>query len=198
MSTKESRRAFLKLLGLGGITLSGLTQANEPGDLAILSLALTAEQLATAAYNKAVAARHFTGPLKTYLEQALRQEAEHVKAIAKAIRALEGRVPDEPKFTFNQGAFENPLLLLRLLNTLEEAFVGAYLGALPLLRDKSLVAVAGSILGVEAGHRVLIREARLAFRDPTVTGVRAANDREFEQALSPDQARAALTPFLPR
>ncbi len=198
MNTKRSRRAFLKLLGLGGVALSASAQASGSDDLAILSLALTAEQLATAAYSKAVAAKPFTGPLKTYLEQALQQESEHVNAIRKAIRALGGRVPDEPKFTFSQGVFENPLLLLRLLNTLEEAFVGAYLGALPLLKDKSLVAVAGSILGVEAGHRVLIREARLAFRDPTVTGVRAANDRDFEQALSPEQAKAALTPFLPR
>ena len=81
------------------------------------------------------------------------------------------------------------------MNALEDAFVGAYLGALPLLKDKNIISAAGAILGVEAGHRVLLREARLNFRDPGITGTRVPNDRSFENALTPTQAAAALKPF---
>ncbi|WP_223903385.1 ferritin-like domain-containing protein [Thermus thermophilus] len=86
--------------------------------------------------------------------------------------------------------------VLRLLETLEEAFVGAYLGALPFLEGEAL-RLAGAILGVEAGHRVLVRQARLAFQDPLLRPPFVANDRALERALLPQEAQEALKPYLP-
>lgn len=204
MTRPVTRRQFVQLIGLGGLTATTLPILEAParaaadtGDLEILTLAVTAELLAVEAYTRAVEARQFTGIVQIYLVQALRQENEHLAALSKAMRSMGGS-PPKPSFVFESSTFENPILMLRLLNALEDAFVGAYLGALPVLRDKSLVAAAGAILGVEAGHRVLVREARLNFRDPAVSGVRAPNDRDFESGLTAEQASTALRGFIKR
>jgi hypothetical protein len=192
-----NRRDFVQLLALGGLSLATLESkifAQSETDLEIVSLAIIAEQLAVEAYTKAVASKQFTGILGSYFVVGLRQEADHLKALSKVAKSLGGTVP-QANFVFEDGVFDSPIELLRLMNALEDAFVGAYLGALPLLKDKNILAAAGAILGVEAGHRVLLREARLNFRDPAITGTRVPNDRSFESALTPTQAAAALKPF---
>ena len=192
-----NRRDFVQLLALGGLGLGFINssvQAEGENDLEIVSLAIVAEQLAVEAYTKAVAAKQFTGILASYFRVALRQESDHLAALSKVAKSLGGSVP-QANFIFENGVFDSPIELLRLMNALEDAFVGAYLGALPLLKDKNIISAAGAILGVEAGHRVLLREARLNFRDPGITGTRVPNDRSFENALIPTQAAAALKPF---
>jgi hypothetical protein len=192
-----NRRHFMQLLALGGANLglvNSSVQANAESDLEIVSLAIVAEQLAVEAYSKAVASKQFTGILGSYFRSALHQESDHLKALTKVAKSLGGTVSDT-NFVFEPGVFESPIEMLRLMNALEDAFVGAYLGALPLIKDKSILSAAGAILGVEAGHRVILREARLNFRDPAITGARVPNDRTFENALTPTEAAAALKPF---
>lgn len=192
-----NRRHFMQLLALGGANLGfvnpNILAANET-DLEIVSLAIVAEQLAVEAYTKAVASKQFTGILGSYFRAALRQEEDHLKALSKIAKSLGGTVTDS-NFVFEPRVFESPIEMLRLMNALEDAFVGAYLGALPLIKDKSILSAAGAILGVEAGHRVILREARLNFRDPAITGARVPNDRTYESALTPTEAAAALKPF---
>jgi hypothetical protein len=192
-----NRRNFIQLLALGGVGsgfINSSVQAGSDTDLEIVSLAIVAEQLAVEAYTKAVASKQFTGVLGAYFQAALRQEADHLKALSKVSKSLGGTI-SSTSFVFEPGVFESPIELLRLMNALEDAFVGAYLGALPLLKDKNIISAAGAILGVEAGHRVILREARLNFRDPGITGARVPNDRSFESALTPSQTTAALKPF---
>jgi Ferritin-like domain len=191
-----NRRHFMQLLALGGanLGLNSSVQASNETDLEIVSLAIVAEQLAVEAYTKAVASKQFTGILGSYFRSALRQEADHLKALTKVAKSLGGTVTNI-NFVFEPGVFESPIELLRLMNALEDAFVGAYLGALPLIKDKNILSAAGAILGVEAGHRVILREARLNFRDPGITGARVPNDRTYESALTPSEAAAALKPF---
>jgi Ferritin-like domain len=192
-----NRRHFMQLLALGGANLGFINssvQASNETDLEIVSLAIVAEQLAVEAYTRAVASKQFTGILGSYFRSALRQEADHLKALSKVAKSLGGTVT-ETNFVFEAGVFESPIEMLRLMNALEDAFVGAYLGALPLIKDKNILSAAGAILGVEAGHRVILREARLNFRDPAITGARVPNDRSFESALTPTEAAAALKPF---
>ncbi len=191
-----NRRHFMQLLALGGanLALNSSVQASGETDLEIVSLGIVAEQLAVEAYTRAVASKQFTGILGSYFRSALRQEAEHLKALTKVAKSLGGTVTDS-NFVFEAGVFESPIEMLRLMNALEDAFVGAYLGALPLIKDKNILSAAGAILGVEAGHRVILREARLNFRDPAITGARVPNDRTFESALTPSEAAAALKPF---
>lgn len=54
--------------------------------------------------------------------------------------------------------------------------------------------LAGAILGVEAGQRVLVRQACLELQDPLLRPPFVANDRVLERALSPEEA---LKPYLP-
>jgi Ferritin-like domain len=192
-----NRRHFMQLLALGGANLgliNSSVQAKAESDLEIVSLAIVAEQLAVEAYTKAVASKQFTGILGLYFRTALRQESDHLKALTKVAKSLGGTITDT-NFVFEPGVFESPIEMLRLMNALEDAFVGAYLGALPLIKDKKILSAAGAILGVEAGHRVILREARLNFRDPAITGARVPNDRTYESALTPTEAAAALKPF---
>ena len=165
-----ARRRFLSLLALGGV-------ATLPRAKGVPS-------------QEDVLARPFRGPWAAYLEAALAQEEEHARRLREALGrqpALRFRLPE---------VFQSPILLLRLLESLEEAFVGAYLGALPLLEGEAL-RLAGAILGVEAGHRVLVRQARLELQDPLLRPPFVANDRALEQALPPEGAREALKPYLP-
>ncbi|BCQ00414.1 hypothetical protein TthHB5008_11840 [Thermus thermophilus] len=184
-----ARRRFLSLLALGGVAT--LPRAKGvPSQEDVLALALAAEELAREVYRRAVAARPFRGPWAAYLEAALAQEEEHARRLREALGrqpALRFRLPE---------VFQSPIPLLRLLESLEEAFVGAYLGALPLLEGEAL-RLAGAILGVEAGHRVLVRQARLELQDPLLRPPFVANDRALERTLSPEEAREALKPYLP-
>lgn len=191
------RRRFLQLLALGGLATAAPATAAPDGDLDVVLLASSAEQLAVEAYARTLDARLFAGRALAYIEAAHRQEADHLRTLQAAARSLGGSVPPAPAFAFRAGTFRTPTEALRLLNALEDAFVGAYLGALPVLRDRGLVAAAGSILGVEAGHRVLVRETRLVLKDPAVTGEKVPNDRPYEKALTPAEAAAALAGFRP-
>lgn len=193
-----NRKDFMKLLGLGGFNLAfgnSSVLAKGESDLEIVKLAISAEQLAVETYARAIAAKTFSGVDAVYFQNALKQEKEHLKALTKVAKSLGSTSIPARFFVFEDGIFENPLKLLHLMNDLEDAFVGAYLGALPLIKDKNILAAAGAILGVEAGHRVLLREMRLKLLDPSITGTRVPNDRIFESALTPSQAASALKPF---
>ncbi len=197
-----NRRHFVKVLAAAvptglAINLSSRALAqNRPTDLQILSLALTAEYLATDVY-RLVGQCGFDGLVKDCIDAARDQENEHVDALQKTIVKLRGTVPERPKFEYPV-KFDpaNQLPVLRMMNALEDAFVGAYLGALPLIRNKEVLAAAGAIMGNEATHRCLIRQSRINLGDDTVKGLQVGNDRAYEQAITPAQATNAVTGFV--
>ncbi len=197
-----NRRNFVKILA-AAIPASAALELGQyavaqsaGGDLEILNLALTAEYLATDIYYK-VTLCGFDGIVKEYIDAARDQENEHVGALQSTIRALGGTVPKRPDFvypvTFDT---KNQLPVLRVMNALEDAFVGAYLGALPLIQNKDILAAAGAIMGNEATHRCLIRQSRINLGDTTVTGLQVGNDRAYEKAITPAQALTAVGGFI--
>jgi hypothetical protein len=197
-----NRRHFVKVLAAAiptglAIDLSSRALAqNRPTDLQILSLALTAEYLATDVY-KLVGQCGFDGLVKDYIDAARDQENEHVDALQKTIVKLRGTVPERPQFAYPvKFDSANQLPVLRMMNALEDAFVGAYLGALPLIRNKEVLAAAGAIMGNEATHRCLIRQSRINLGDDTVKGLQVGNDRAYEQAITPAQAGSAVGGFV--
>lgn len=204
MSEAINRRGFLKVLTATGLasgaatllTNKALAQSSGITDVDILNLALTAEYLATDVYYNATLCG-FDGLTKEYIDAARDQENEHVGALQKTIRALGGKVAARPEFaypvTFN---VKNQLPVLRVMNALEDAFVGAYLGALPLIQNKDVLAAAGAIMGNEATHRCLIRQSRINLGDATVTGLQVGNDRAYERAITPAQATSAVVGFV--
>ena len=204
MNQSVDRRGFLKVLTATGLasgaatllTSKALGQSAGITDVEILNLALTAEYLATDVYYNATLCG-FDGLTKEYIDAARDQENEHVDALQKTIRALGGQVASRPEFaypvTFNA---KNQLPVLRVMNALEDAFVGAYLGALPLIQNKDVLSAAGAILGNEATHRCLIRQSRINLGDTTVTGLQVGNDRAYERAITPAQATSAVLGFV--
>ena len=204
MNESVNRRGFLKVLTATGLSAGAAmlmtSKALGQGitDVDILNLALTAEYLATDVYYNATLCG-FDGLTKEYIDAARDQENEHVGALQTTIRALGGKVAARPEFvypvTFN---VKNQLPVLRVMNALEDAFVGAYLGALPLIQNKDVLSAAGAILGNEATHRCLIRQSRINLGDTTVTGLQVGNDRAYERAITPAQATSAVLGFVKR
>jgi rubrerythrin len=197
-----NRRNFVKVLasalpaGMAVELGSRALAQSTAGDIEILNLALTAEYLATDIYYK-VALCGFDGLVKEYIDAARDQENEHVLALQSTIRALGGTVAKRPEFAYPvQFNSKTQIPVLRVMNALEDAFVGAYLGALPLIQNKDVLAAAGAIMGNEATHRCLIRQSRINLGDTTVTGLQVGNDRAYEKAITPAQALAAVGGFV--
>jgi rubrerythrin len=204
MNHEMGRRGFLKVLtstGVGaGAALfmgrSAVAAAQGITDVDILQLALTAEFLATDVYYKATLCG-FDGIIKDYIDAARDQENVHVDALQKTIRALGGKPAARPEFAYPVSFdTKNQIPVLRVMNALEDAFVGAYLGALPLIQNKDILAAAAAIMGNEATHRCLIRQSRVNLGDTTVTGLQVGNDRAFEMAITPAQATNAVLGFV--
>jgi hypothetical protein len=203
MESSLARRQFIKVLTTTGLSL-GVAQSlvsralaqKGPSDLDILQLALTAEYLAADAYTRSLFGG-FQGLVKDYLEAALAQEEAHVKALRETIQALGSRPVERPNFTYPiEFGPRNQLGILRLLNALEDAFVGAYLGALPLIGNKDVLKAAGAILGNEAAHRATVRASRILLGDQELPGPRSPADRAFEVAITPEEAQRAVSGFI--
>jgi len=244
------RRSFFRaagLAGLGGALLTtvnpGVARAdftsNAPFDdpNSIFTAALIAEDLATTFYYNGLIGGVIQDPklagpggsitsgqaLNTnvnYLQAALSQEIIHANLL-RSLLGISGATNDPVQtFYIPAGSFDTLTPFLSLLDTLENAFIGAYLAAtrqfayMAAQTQSQLVAfansdrthtfsapeleyysqVAASILGVECEHRALGR---------VIGALRPANNLSYEQTAGitnvfngPTSAVAALTPFL--
>lgn len=167
----EPRRTFL---GQAGLLLSGTAIALLSGrealaakadkavesDLRILNTALGAELEAIAAYQ--VGAE--SGLLqKAVLDLAVGFQGhhkQHAELLAATIGKLGGRaVGAKDKYSFPVDTLKNQTDVLRFAAGLEKGAVSAYLGAIPLFGNRDLAKAAGSILGDEAMHWAILRNA---------------------------------------
>jgi Ferritin-like domain len=123
------------------------------GDAEILNFALTLEYLEADFYNVKGKSLSLTGEAKSYAKLFGEEEAEHVTALAAAIKQLGATPVAKPTFVFpvtTQSSF------LALASVLENTGVGAYNGAAPTLQSKQVLAAAGSIVQIEARHAAAI------------------------------------------
>jgi Ferritin-like domain len=191
-----TRRAFLRAtLGataLAAIPLGSLLgtpavsrAAGLPDDIAILNFALTLEHLEARAYREAIASGKLTGKNLTYAQAYGKQEAEHVTLLTQAISQV-GKTPVSEQATYNFPAFTDEKAVVSFLRLLEDTGVGAYNGAARYITDKSILAVAGGIVQVEARHAAILR------RQDGLPPVPSA----VEKILTPDQTLAAAGPIL--
>jgi rubrerythrin len=130
------------------------------GDVRILNTALAAELEAVAAY--AVGAK--SGLLqKPVLDLAVifqGHHKEHADVLAKTIRQLGGKpVEAKSQYSFPTDQLKNQTDVLRFAAGLEKGAVSAYLGAVPLFAQRELSKAAASILGDEAMHWAVLRQA---------------------------------------
>jgi hypothetical protein len=123
------------------------------GDAEILNFALTLEYLEADFYNVKGSSLHLSGEAKTYAKLFGEEEAEHVTALAAAIKQLGAKPVAKPTFAFPATSESS---FLALASVLENTGVGAYNGAAPSLQSKQVLAAAGSIVQIEARHAAAI------------------------------------------
>jgi hypothetical protein len=85
---------------------------------------------------------------------------EHADVLAKTVRQLGGNpVAAKSKYSFPVEGLKNQADVLRFAARLEQGAVSAYLGAVPLFANRDLSKAAASILGDEAMHWAVLRNA---------------------------------------
>src|SRR5688572_11114164 len=166
----EARRAFL---GQSGLLLSGtaiaLLAGNDAlakgkggteGDVRILNTALAAELEAIAAYQVGAESGLLQKPVLDLAVTFQGHHKEHADVLAKTVAKLGGKpVGAKAKYIFPTDKLKSQADVLRFAATLEKGAVSAYLGAVPLFDNRDLSKAAASILGDEAMHWAVLRQA---------------------------------------
>jgi len=167
-----SRRSFL---GTGGLVLSGAAvallagrdalaaadkSANPATDVALLNGALAAELEAVAAYGAGAGTGLLKGPVLALATTFQGHHKQHADVLAGAVKRL-GGTPTEAKksYSFPVDTLKTQTDVLRFAAGLEKGAVSAYVGAVPQFKDRELSKAAASILGDEAMHWAVLRQA---------------------------------------
>ena len=166
-----ARRMFL---GRSGFVLSGaavaLLAGNESlaagagaagaGDVQILNTALGAELEAVAAYQAGAESRLLQADVLKLALSFQGHHKEHADLLARTVEKLGGK-PVQPKgrYAFPVEQLKSQADVLRFAAGLEQGAVSTYLGAVPLFGNRDLAKAAASILGDEAMHWAILRQA---------------------------------------
>ena len=156
--TTLSAGAVLLLAGCG--TRQTAMAADPSDDVNILNSALGAEQEAVAAYQVGAESGLLSKPVLDVAVQFQGHHKEHADVLAKTVRDLGGQ-PVEPlaRYDFPTDQLKSETDVLRFAAGLEKGAVSAYLGAVPLFAERELAKAAASILGDEAMHWAVLRQA---------------------------------------
>ena len=169
-SPKSARRFFLAQSGLllsgaavallaGRDALAAKGNAAE-GDVRILNTALGAELEAIAAYQVGAESGLLQKPVLALAAQFQGHHKSHADLLAKTVQQLGGKpVAAKSKYAFPVESLKNQADVLRFAAKLEQGAVSAYLGAVPIFGNRDLSKAAASILGDEAMHWAILRNA---------------------------------------
>ena len=129
-------------------------------DVRILNTALGAELEAIAAYQVGAESGLLQKPVLDLAVTFQGHHKEHADVLARTIAKLGGKpVVAKVKYTFPVEKLKSQEDVLRFAATLEKGAVSAYLGAVPLFGNRDLAKAAASILGDEAMHWAVLRNA---------------------------------------
>ena len=192
-----TRAAFLKKagIGLGAVAGSGAVLGALPSiasaavpasDVAILNFALTLEYLESAFYAAAKGNNVGSGQqdLTSFINVVSAHEAAHVAFLKKA---LGSKAVAKPKFDFKD-AVTSQEKFAATAQVLEDTGVQAYLGQAANIKNKKVLAAAGSILPIEARHAAWIRDINGKFSGQQPLPAPAA----FQSAKTKAQILAAV------
>jgi rubrerythrin len=167
----EARRAFLGKSGLlltgaavallaGRDALAAKSDKSTASDASILNSALGAELEAIAAYQVGAESGLLQKPALDLAVTFQGHHREHADVLAKTIAKLGGKpVVAKAKYVFPTDKLKSQADVLRFAATLEKGAVSAYLGAVPIFGNRDLAKAAASILGDEAMHWAILRNA---------------------------------------
>jgi rubrerythrin len=168
---RPSRRGFLRASGLvlsgsavallaGREALAKTGGAATESDVRVLNAALGAELEAIAAYQVGAESGLLQKPVLDLAVTFQGHHKEHAAVLAKTIEKLGGKpVAAKAKYTFPTDTLKTQADVLRFAASLEKGAVSAYLGAVPVFGDRDLAKAAASILGDEAMHWAVLRQA---------------------------------------
>ena len=166
-----SRRTFL---GSSGLLLSGTAVALMAGrealaarsgssteaDVKILNTALAAELEAVAAYQVGADSGLLQKPVLDLARLFQGHHGEHAAVLSRTVTQLGGKpVEAKAKYDFPVATLKSQADVLRFAASLEKGAVSAYLGAVPVFGNRDLAKAAASILGDEAMHWAVLRQA---------------------------------------
>ena len=169
----QARRQFLSrsgqaMLSATAIALLAGNEALAAGakattdDVTILNTALGAEQEAIAAYQLGAESGLLQKPVLDLAVSFQGHHKEHADLLAKTVAKLGGK-PVKAKtvaeYKFPTDKLKSQTDVLRFASDLERGAVSAYLGAVPLFKNRELAKAAASILGDEAMHWAVLRQA---------------------------------------
>ena len=126
----------------------------------------------------------FTADVLAYMSAARQNEQDHYDALAEVLGA---EAPRNLAFTYPAGTFGTPRSVADLGTALETAFVGAYMGAIPALKDDGLKVVAAQIGANEAQHLTTFTSLAAGALVPNPS---------FPKVLTASEATTAVRPFL--
>lgn len=166
-----ARRLFL---GQSGLMLSGAAVALLAGndalaakaggadsnDVQILNTALGAELEAIAAYQLGADSQLLEKPVLDLAVTFQGHHRAHAALLAGTVAKLGGQpVAAKAKYDFPVDQLKSQADVLKFAAKLEQGAVSAYLGAVPLFSERDLAKAAASILGDEAMHWAVLRQA---------------------------------------
>lgn len=166
-----ARRSFLRSSGLvlsgsaialmaGRDALAAKSGASAESDVRILNTALAAELEAVAAYQVGAESGLLQKPALDLAVTFQGHHKEHADVLAKTIAKLGGKpVNAKSKYAFPTEKLKTQNDVLRFAAGLEKGAVSAYLGAVPVFDNRDLSRAAASILGDEAMHWAVLRQA---------------------------------------
>ena len=168
------RLARREFLNKSGVVLSGTAIALLAGrealaktggkateeDVKILNAALGSELEAIAAYQVGAESGLLQKPVLDLAVTFQGHHKAHAQVLASTIEKLGGKaVSAKSKYAFPVETLKTQADVLRFAASLEKGAVSAYLGAVPLFADRELSKAAASILGDEAMHWAILRQA---------------------------------------
>lgn len=153
--------AVLLLAGCGSLADSKTAAAaTAESDVNILNTALGAEQEAIAAYQLGAESGLLQPAVLNLAVQFQGHHKAHADLLAATIQQLGGApVAAKDSYDFPTGQLKSQEDVLRFAAGLEKGAVSAYLGAVPLFAEPQLAKAAASILGDEAMHWAVLRQA---------------------------------------
>jgi bacterioferritin (cytochrome b1) len=168
-----ARRTFLSIggAGLSGAAVALLAgrdalaavsdkAASPASDIAILNSALAAELEAIAAYGVGAGSGLLKGAVLTLATTFQGHHKQHADVLAGTVTRLGGTpAAAKAQYGFPVETLKTQTDVLRFAAGLEKGAVSAYLGAVPLFKDRELAKAAASILGDEAMHWAVLRQA---------------------------------------
>jgi hypothetical protein len=150
---------------LGGTGLYGGQQPKDDtaaSDVNILNSGLGGEFGAVVAYQLAADSGLLQKPVLDLAMQFQGQHKAHADLLTKTVRTL-GGTPAEPKkpadYKFPMETLKTQTDVLRFAAGLEQGAASGYLDMVPILGDRDLAKAVASILGDEAMHWAILRQA---------------------------------------